>query len=949
MTQLTPLILALIAAAGDDAAHASAADDTLPHAVQVLHCNFAAAHDRNYDGWPDGWIRRRGRDFPAFIKIGILPEFTKENASTLRYLQMELSGGSAGVVTPLFSLGARGSFYLEAQVRTKQLKHDQAYVVLTFCDDDGTPLETHESKRVTDAPQWQTLRIGPLLPKHEGATQARIALHVAPSGEREDLVGEVQWTALKMLRLPRIALRTNSEVQVYDSLAAPEVICDISGLVGAEPELKFELLDHQERVLASESMPLVLEARPARGALGHSKDHITDHSAHDHAPDASAPDSGLTGSARWKPPIPNFGFYRVRVSMQPAKQKSAPVVRTASASSGPESAILQRTVTLAVLRSLPKAPGGEFGWSLPGGENPLPLNPLATLLNQSGLGWAKYPVWFSEQEPAHADRLAWFAERLSIHGIELVGVLDQPPASLRETFRDKGHLPTASIFEDPQLWQGAVDPVLTRLSLKVRWWQLGNDLDSSYVDFPALEERIQGIKTHFERFGQQVHLGIGWRWLREPPAARSNTPWEFLSYSAEPELTAEEIAAYLPRKVAMESPAQVVSKTGPPKPLETTSKPFAPSKAATNAPRAWVVLTPLPRSQYTTSARTFDLVQRMLAARQHNAGAVFVPQPFSDEQGLLNADGSPGELYVPWCTTATLLGGTQYLGSLPLAGGSVNHVFARDGHAVMVLWNDQPGRETFFLGHDVKQIDVWGREQKPQFRATNDVGEDRPEMTVEVGPEPTFLFGLDEGLTRWQIQARFITTHLESIFGRQQAVTLRLENSFPQGVSGTATLHAPKSWTIAPQPLAFRLAQGEIAQPDWFVSLQPDAASGQQRVRIDFDITAERNYRFSVYRMLQLGLDDVTVEMRTRIREDGLLLVEQHVTNLTGNPISFQCLLFPPGRRRETKQLLNLPAGRHTVTFLIPQGESLIGQSLWLRAEEIGGPRVLNSTVVVER
>ena len=70
---------------------------------------------------------------------------------------------------------------------------------------------------------------------------------------------------------------------------------------------------------------------------------------------------------------------------------------------------------------------------------------------------------------------------------------------------------------------------------------------------------------------------------------------------------------------------------------------------------------------------------------------VFVPQPFSDEHGLLNADASPGELYVPWRTTATLLGGTQYLGSLALPGGSVNHVFSREGQTVMVLWSDAPG------------------------------------------------------------------------------------------------------------------------------------------------------------------------------------------------------------------------------------------------------------------
>ncbi|WP_254507165.1 hypothetical protein [Anatilimnocola floriformis] len=922
MNLITPLILSLIAVTGDDALPmrergGAPMDDQLPHAVEVMRCDFKQATDRNYDGWPDGWTRRRGREFPAFLKIGIQPELTKHNVGAERYLQMDLSGGSAGVVTPLYSLGARGSFLLEGRVRTKGLKHDQAFLTLTFFDEQGKSLESYDSARVTEAANWQTLRIGPLLPKSDAATHARVTLSIAPHEDKEDLTGTVQWTGLRLQRLPRIALRVSGDLPIYDSLAAAEVVCEVSGLVGARPELRFDLLDQTDKVLATQLLSLSLDEKPRRGKAKEQAAEADEHGA--------APQAGITGNARWKPPIPDFGFYRVRVSMQQMGQ-SATADEKADAEAAPTSTVLQRMISLAFLKPLPRAGGGEFGWSLPGGEDPLPLNPLATLLSQSGIGWAKYPVWFSEKEQEQADRLAWFAERLSIHGIELVGVLDQPPQPLRDTFRDKGRLPSASVFQEPQLWQAAVDPVMTRLSLKVRWWQLGDDRDTSYVDFPQLEQRMAGIKKHFERFGQQVHLGFGWRWLREAPTTSGTTPWEFLSYSTDPELTAPELAAYL---------------QAAPKPTDVTT---APAVA-----RPWVVLTPLPRSQYATSSRVLDLVQRMLATRQQGNAVVFVPQPFSDEVGLLNADGSPGELYVPWRTTATLLGGTQYLGSLPLPGGSVNHVFAREGQAVMVVWRDTPGTENLFLGEGIRQLDLWGRERKPVTKLTSDQGDERPETTIEVGPEPTFLLGLDEGLTRWQIRARFETTHLESVFGRQQPVTLHLENAFPQGVSGTATLVGPKAWTIAPQPLQFRLAEGQNADPSWSVSLQPDAASGPQRVRIDFDITADRNYKFSVYRTLKLGLDDVTVEMRTRLREDGLLIVEQHLTNLTGKPISFNCLLFPPGRRRETKQLLHLPAGRHTLTFILTQGESLVGETLWLRAEEIGGTRVLNSTVVVER
>ena len=37
------------------------------------------------------------------------------------------------------------------------------------------------------------------------------------------------------------------------------------------------------------------------------------------------------------------------------------------------------------------------------------------------------------------------------------------------------------------------------------------------------------------------------------------------------------------------------------------------------------------------------------------------------------------------------------------------------------------------------------------------------------------------------------------------------------------------------------------------------------------------------------------------------------------------------------------------MTFVLPRGEELIGQKLWLQAEEIGGSRVLNYTLTAER
>jgi hypothetical protein len=124
--------------------------------------------------------------------------------------------------------------------------------------------------------------------------------------------------------------------------------------------------------------------------------------------------------------------------------------------------------------------------------------------------------------------------------------------------------------------------------------------------------------------------------------------------------------------------------------------------------------------------------------------------------------------------------------------------------------------------------------------------------------------------------------------------------------------------------------------------LGADVSGGWQPLRVDFDIAADRNCRFSVFGGIQVGLGDVEIAVDSRLDEQGNLMVEQHLTNRSNRLISFNCLLFVPDRRRERRQVLNLARGRTTNVFLLPDGRELVGKTLWLRAEEIGGARILN-------
>jgi hypothetical protein len=89
-------------------------------------------------------------------------------------------------------------------------------------------------------------------------------------------------------------------------------------------------------------------------------------------------------------------------------------------------------------------------------------------------------------------------------------------------------------------------------------------------------------------------------------------------------------------------------------------------------------------------------------------------------------------------------------------------------------------------------------------------------------------------------------------------------------------------------------------------------------------------------------LGDIMVEMTTQLGDNGELIVDQHLINQSDKLVSFNCLLFAPDRRRQRLQVLNAGRGRTTNRFVLPNGKELIEKSLWLRAEEIGGVRILN-------
>jgi hypothetical protein len=360
-------------------------------------------------------------------------------------------------------------------------------------------------------------------------------------------------------------------------------------------------------------------------------------------------------------------------------------------------------------------------------------------------------------------------------------------------------------------------------------------------------------------------------------------------------------------------------------------------------------------------ARASEFVRRLVSCKVHGADAIFVRDPFNDENGLMQANGMPAELLLPWRTTAVMLGGAEYIGQMQLPSGSINYVFRRmDGEVVMVVWNSKPGEEALFLGEDVRQFDIFGRSTKPP--------QQDHEQTIRVGPTPSFVLGLHEGITRWRMAVSFEKTQVPSIFAKPHANSLSFQNFYPQGVGGSfkivvvnerhgdhevteeqagteSTGFTLERWTIEPPRASFQLAAGQEMHFPFEIELR-NALFGRQPVRIDFTVEADQQYQFSVYRQMEVGTEDLTLEVNSHLDKDGTLVVEQLMTNSAAQLADFKCFLRAKGHRRQRMQVYRLGKEIDRKVYRFPDGVDLIGKELLLEIEELNGPRELRHRFV---
>lgn len=616
------------------------------------------------------------------------------------------------------------------------------------------------------------------------------------------------------------------------------------------------------------------------------------------APSPDAPHGQAHAPIQWTlPPRPN-GFYRVHATLQ-----------------RDDKPILAKETSFVVMDPATNVPAGEFGWSFGSGPGELELNQIAEIAGRSGINWLKFPVWtagLAEQKTDFSNsKITLFLDQLDRYGISAVGLLSDPPAALSDRFAHHW-VGVSQIFTMPrEFWAPSLEPIIARHSFRIRAWQMGTESDDSFIGLSTLSQTVAAVKDEFDRIGRDARVGFHWKWDQPLPNLAS-PQHSFLSLGGLPQVDEIELQEQLERSRS--------SDLG-----------------------RWVVVAPPPRHENPAPERASRLARLMLAAKLGHADVVFAADPFDAERGLLHPDGSPTEMYLPWRTVALALRGANYLGQLDLPRHSPNAIFDRGNEVVLVVWNPVATREELYLGEHPVAVDLWGRREPLPLDPRTLM------QTLDVGPTPLLVRGCSGPIARWRLAVKFAHGRISSEFGRHEEA-LMATNTFPQGISGKATVHFPPGWEIEPPQWNLQAAVGEKLRLPMLLKFPDDASLGELRPSVDFEISADREYKFSMLLPYRLGTGDVELVVTTRRTADGRLEVEQRITNNTDPPevLEFNCRLSAPGQVRQRRLVTQLGKGEDKRVYSLPDADSLRGKVLWLKAEQVNGRRVLNHKWKVE-
>jgi hypothetical protein len=867
------------------------------------------------------WTKVVGPGLPHYVNGKLDPTVGRSSAYSFRF---DLNGGSLIYRYDPASQGGGGKipvkagalYRVEGYVKTTALENARARISAYFVDRDLHPLvkTVHHSALVPskeetpDETGWTKLTVmahcddpkAAYLVVELGLLQPTL---YAPSnlGARtlfnQDVTGSAWFTDVSVSHVPEVAVSSESVGSVFPR--------------GTPVVLTLKITDRE-----ASDLTLRLEVRDAEGNLVHQRTGPLD---------AVSDESGL--EHRMSIPVPALpaGWYLARITLT---------------SHGREVAMEDRAFVQLPDAGQIVAPDARFG-AIATGLSPRQWRILPTLLPLLGTGRVKIAIWgenadIQTQDAEEFDRLL---ERLQEAGVLPTACITALPPELAATVGSDSlaRLPRV----DEKVWKPRLNFLIARHANHLDRWQLGTDGQDNFVTDPAYRRAYDEIFDVFKGLVHSPDVAIPW-------------PATF------------ETDRKLPSTVAISLPATVLPEQVPLYISDTKER---------GGKRLSLTLLPLD-ARYGQRAQIRDFAQRIVTSLAGQAERIDINLPFTP-------DGQPDQLFLPIRTLHQSLTGTIFRGKLNVADNVEAYLFERNGHGVLALWDKGPRMMSddsaqtpsvrLNLGGKPRLVDMYGNVSPlrqatamaavpvttggvagatPNANTPASGGPDVPaiepgSVLVPLGDLPVLVDEVDPALALFRVSVKIDNPLLESSFAPHTR-KITFTNTFPDFLSGTVSLKAPKGWTISPPSLNFNLNPGESFTADVNLEIPYNTLAGAKPIQLRFDIPNINPNRFTVPIELRLGLNEVGLQTLA-LRDGNDVMVQVLITNYGQRTINYSAFALLPGAPRQERLVTGLGPGRTTVKrFRFPYPEkAMAGSRIRVGLREMEGTRILNDEVAV--
>jgi hypothetical protein len=888
----------------------------------------------NVEDLPMNWSKVAGPGLPHYVN----GRLTTDRARSGQYsFRLDLNGGS---LTYRYQSGQvkvqRDAHYqVDAFVQTTPMQHARARVTAYFTDLDGHPIiaSIRQSELYAanngEVNQWKPLSIE-LTASDEKAAFLVIEIGLlnpaayspAVLGQRtlfpQDIQGTAWFDDIVVSQVPQVTMGTQRPGNIFRRLDPLRLIVGVNDRFTDDLSAQLVVRDAADRVVYQKSGALDMSAAQTPGP-GQKRMILG-------LPDALAP-----------------GWYQASLEMRSQRRF-----------------VGRQTLDFVLLADdgQPVAPDPRFGLV----ATDLPFegwSELPDILPLLAAGRVKLGVWCDQGDIQQADGPGFdrLLERLQSLQITPTACLLSLPPAVRDKIRAARAAPMGmSESESPfggqetldilraaknswlqilkapsDTWQPQLAYLLARHANHLDRWQLGDDGSDAFVNMPEMRDVYRRVYAEFATLVQKPDLAMPWPAWYELEGDAPAT----VALHVKPDVLPSQLPLYL---------------SG----LDSKAKGQATSNLS-------VYLESLQPDEYGRQMQIRDLAQRVCYALAADAKRIDIKLPFT----VARRDGSdelarrPQEMFLVVRTLMMMLSNASFKGRVPIADDVEAFLFDRNGQGVLMLWNR--GNETSVKqlalnsGPRAACVDLWGN-VTPLLGRKTETEKNRDgsyfssagsSVSLEVGPTPIFLTGIDAQLAQLRASVGLDNDHIESSF-KPHTRRLRFTNPYRSAIAGTVRLTPPKGWNINPPTQTFALNPGETFDREVRIEFPYNSFAGPKTITAEFQVQAENNVSFVVPLVLKLGLSDVGLQT-IALRDGRDVIVQQMITNYGEQPIDYTAYAIYPGQARQERLVTKLAPGRTTIKKYRFAGVSVVPDArVRSGVRELLGTRVLNDEVAIQ-